>query len=409
MSETIFVLFLLSGLIKSFLLFFAGNLLIVDITLLLAVFLIGILLIETYKNAFARNEFYFPSDSRTILFTLVFLYVWMIASLYYTPSPRYCYAKIFLFLTNIIAAVFPFLYSSFNTRRFFRVFAYTGSGLVLFYSKLLPTIYDSYLRNTTDKEFVLKYLDVGFLAGILVLIVLFGCPGMNRIFKILLIGLNGWAILISAARGPLLFLLFILFIRAAVSIYKFFRTSWTFKFKNILYLFTGFGIVAAGIYYIMDKYSVLLERSLTRLSQVTDSASASVSERVVMISFSIDKTLENGYRFLFGYGIGSYGILYGGIDGRLYPHNVILEIAFELGIMGVLIFLFLLFLYTRKIRYNLNYLLIFAYLLLNSLKSYSLIDLRIMFGILSVLVILTGHELKKKDESLSPVEEKSNS
>jgi hypothetical protein len=132
----------------------------------------------------------------------------------------------------------------------------------------------------------------------------------------------------------------------------------------------------------------LLERSITRLLMLLDpQQSSSILERITQVSYSFGRIFENVGNFLFGLGIGSFGILYEGIDERNYPHNVILEIWFELGFIGMILFLLLLLVYFKKIRLRLNFVLIFIYLLLNSLKSYSLIDLRIMFGMLSVLLI----------------------
>lgn len=391
MVELIFVIFLLSGLLKSFLLFFSINLFSIDITLLTSLILVGVFAVDAYKRAYLRNRFYLPQCSRSIVSVMMIFYLWLIVTLSYTVSPRYSLVKVLLFLTNIIALLFPFVYRNFQGRRFFHIFAYGGSALVFVYSILLPNIYDSYMRSAINKEFVVKYLDVGFIAGLVVLIVLFMCRQMPRFIKVLLAGFNLYAILISSARAPLIFLLLVLFIRFVVSGFRFIKNKTArmnlFKGKNLVYVGAGLATLIVSAFYLIEKYAALLERSLGRLSQVTDTSSASVSERVFEISFSFQKIMEHFSHMIFGMGIGSFGILYQGTDERLYPHNVLLEIGFETGLIGVLIFLFLLILYLRQLRFNLNYVLIFAYLILNNLKSYSMIDLRIMFGVLSVLVI----------------------
>ena len=150
----------------------------------------------------------------------------------------------------------------------------------------------------------------------------------------------------------------------------------------------GLGIFAGAFYYLMDRYALLLERSVSRLLMLLDPQySASITTRISQVSFSLDKIFENAGNFFFGLGVGSFGILFEGEDERLYPHNAILEIGFELGIVGVILFIILVFLYFKKLRFNLNFLLIFVYLFLNSMKSYSLVDSRVMFGILSVLLL----------------------
>ena len=153
-------------------------------------------------------------------------------------------------------------------------------------------------------------------------------------------------------------------------------------------MIVGVGLLGTAAYYLIDRYALLLERSISRLMMLLDpKGSESIVERITQVSYSFDRIFENAGNFLFGLGIGSFGILYEGVDERSYPHNVMLEIWFELGLLGILLFILLLLVYFKKIRLRFNFILIFIYLLLNSLKSYSLIDLRIMFGILSVLLI----------------------
>ena len=387
MIELLYCLFLLSGLVKSFLLFYASSLAVVDFTLLCAAALLAAYLFQAGVNAFCHSTFHILESTRAVVFVLLIFYLWMIITLIYTPSPGYSYIKIFMFLTGMIAILFPFLYKGFDPVRFFHVTAYAGTGLIALYSFFLPKAYANYLVYNDGREFVVKYLDVGFLAGLMILILAFTCPRLKPFPKILLIGINAWTLLISSARGPMAFLFFVLLIRLGVSAVTFMRRSWTFNFKNGIAILGGIGLFAVAVSYIIDRYAALLERSITRLLMLTDLESGSVSERLSQLAFSFETIFHNATNFLFGLGIGSFGILYEGMDERNYPHNVGLEIWFELGTVGLALFILLLWLYFKRIRLHLNFLLIFIYLLLNSLKSYSLIDLRIMFGILSVLLI----------------------
>jgi len=400
MIELIYCLFLLSGLVKSFLLFYAPGLAVVDFTLLCAVILLAMYVFQWGKNFFFRSRLYIRKSIRPLVFVLSVFFLWMIVSLIYTASPSYGYIKVFMFLSLIMAILIPFSYKGFSPERFFHLSAYFGTGLIFLYSALLPNVYANYLRYEESREFVVKYLDVGFLAGLMILILAFASPRVKLLPKILLIGINAWTILISSARGPMVFLFFVLMIRFLVSTVTFMRRSWTFSFKNILYVLGGIGIFATAVSYFMDRYALLLERSITRLLMLTDLESGSVSERFSQLIFSFEKIFHKAVNFLFGLGIGSFGILYEGVDERNYPHNVVLEIWFELGVVGLILFLFMLYLYFKRIRFHLNFLLIFIYLLLNSLKSYSLIDLRIMFGIISVLAIhpLVSFILKENKE-----------
>ena len=387
MIELIYSLFLLSGLVKAFLQFYAAGLMVVDFTLLCALFLLAAYILQFSRNFFFKNTIYLVKSSRVIIFILLGFYLWMIVTLIYSASPGYSYIKVFMFLSNLVAVLILFIYKGFNPKRFFHLFAYMGSGLIFLYTALFPSIYTSYLKDIEYRDMVTRYLDIGYLAGLIILVVAFACPQMKKFIKLLLIGINAWTLLVSAARGPLLFLVFVLFIRFAVSFVSFMKSR-RLNFKNIFYMIVGVGLLGTAAYYLIDRYALLLERSISRLMMLLDpKGSESIVERITQVSYSFDRIFENASNFLFGLGIGSFGILYEGVDERSYPHNVMLEIWFELGLLGILLFILLLLVYFKKIRLRFNFILIFIYLLLNSLKSYSLIDLRIMFGILSVLLI----------------------
>ena len=52
---------------------------------------------------------------------------------------------------------------------------------------------------------------------------------------------------------------------------------------------------------------------------------------------------------LFGVGLGGFGPLMFGVDQRLYPHNVVLQILSELGIVGIVLFLPVLIIPLRRV------------------------------------------------------------
>jgi O-antigen ligase len=394
MIELTYSLFLLSGLIKFFVVYLIGDIWYIDFTLLCAAALLLAYLLHFTRNALA-NTFHIISSAKAIVFTLMTFYLWIILSLIYTRSPEYCYLKTLRFLTLLIALVFPFVYRGFKPDRFFKYFLYTGSGLVFVYAALMPKFYAGYVSRYENRDFVIKYLDIGYLAGIMILLLIFACRNMKPVIRLGLMLISFIALVISAARGPILFLALVLFIRLAIIVIKLLKQKWRFSPRNILYLAGGVGGFAAAIYYLTDKYAIMLERTFKRLMLVFDPLSGSVAKRFDQIYFTLGTIFESVYSFFFGLGIGSFGIVYDGVDERQYPHNVILEIWFELGIIGVTLFAILLLLYFKKIRLNLNFLLIFIFLFLNSMKSYSLVDSRVMFGILSIL-ILTQHKERLK-------------
>ena len=54
---------------------------------------------------------------------------------------------------------------------------------------------------------------------------------------------------------------------------------------------------------------------------------------------------------LFGVGLGGFGPLMFGVDGRLYPHNIILQILSELGLVGLALFLPVLIIPFRRLSF----------------------------------------------------------
>ncbi len=392
MAELIYAVFLLSGLIKFFLIFLLGGLMVVDFTLLSAVLVTLVYVSQFFRDLTARSQFHLLETSRSLFFALIAFYFWMIVTLLYTRSPGYSYIKILMFLTDVVALAFPLVYRHFQPERFFRWFIYIGTSVIVIYTAFMPNFFATYAKQDESRAFVDKYLDIGYIAGVLILLLLFSAHKMKPMFRWLLLGLNAWALFLSAARGAILFLSLVLFIKAAVMGIHALRRSWRFNLKTVLYGLVGLGGLAGGFAYMLQNSEVFLERTIRRLLLVFDPGSGSVSERLVQIDFCFDKIFASAADFLGGMGIGSFGILYEGVDEKAYPHNMLLEIWFELGAVGLVLFLLLLLVYFKKISRRLNYMLIFIYLMLNSLKSYSLIDNRVMFGILSVLLLCLTHE-----------------
>ena len=335
MIELIYALFLLSGIIKFFLISLAGGLFPIDFTLFCAIILFVFYVVSSFKSAYTRNKFHIIGPARSLIAIVLALNLWMIVSLLYTYSPSYCYTKLFMFLTILVALGFPFLYR-FKPRLFFNLYSYIGSGLVFIYSALLPTFFAGYMSmfNDEDREFVVKYLDIGHLAGIMILLLAFTCPRMKPLIKAVLIGINLWAVLISAARGPIVFLFLVLLLKFAAVTITFIKGKGKLKLKYLFYTAAGFGVFSAAAYYMMDRYAELIERTFRRMTLVLDTGSSSVAKRFDMLSFTFEKIFENAWNFLMGLGIGSFGILFNGVDERNYPHNVILELWFEIGIIG---------------------------------------------------------------------------
>ena len=146
------------------------------------------------------------------------------------------------------------------------------------------------------------------------------------------------AMLFAGGRGPLLFFI----IASAIPFLpKINAASKTMKLRKCaIYAIPALTIVAVLVGYLAAKYQIVFT-TIDRIMVLFESGMGnSAGARLHHWQESITLFLNNP----FGYGIGSYPILSQGEDIRLYPHNIFLEIAVELGIVGLFLFLLQLFL-----------------------------------------------------------------
>ncbi|NLA25469.1 MAG: O-antigen ligase family protein [Bacteroidales bacterium] len=220
--------------------------------------------------------------------------------------------------------------------------------------------------------------------------------------------------LILGARGPLLFCLFLLFLFVANKYIKpLLRGEILFpKLRIILYgLVVVIGFVAAFVVF-RPQMSFLLGRSLMRLELLMPFSSGSetvpknmgksVNVRIEQLNYSLDLISDNFENSMIGYGIGSFGVLYDGKDSRNYPHNILLEIWVEAGLIGLMLFLtFLIIVFTKNIR-GINYIhiLVLIFILLNALKSNSYIDIRVYFAVFGMFMLSSNSRFFTKESNL---------
>lgn len=387
MFEIVYSLFLLSGIIKSFwnAIFMLPQP--VDMTLLLGLILVVLYIPRFIKDMMVRNKLYVAASSFPLLTTMSVFFAWMVITVVFTKSTGYCYEKLLLFLPNLIAFILPLLYIKFRPRWFLRFHVYAATGLSLLFAYYYPKILQFEIQ-LDEEGFAKGYLTIGYISGLTIAMLLFLDFGLKKPVRFALILLNAWVMMICGGRGPLFFLALVVLLKLMVKLSHVKKLSLRLSFKRIIVALTAVAVIVFGAYYVIDKYSVSLERSLFRFSQLLDAETDdSVTKRLSYIQFSFDKIFADVGNVLFGSGIGSFGIMYSGEDGRDYPHNILLEIWFELGLTGVALFILYISFYLKKVRFNSPLLYPFLYIVLNSLKSSSFTDLRIMFGFFSIFLL----------------------
>ena len=377
--ELLFVIYLTSGLIKSYINVFNINLPI-DFTILTTLILIFAMI--------AKRNFRFTSNIaqyQPIIIISIFFMV-IIISLSYTSSKIYSISKTFLFLTNIIPIVLLSISRNFNVNKFLKYFIILTLLYFIFYLPILILSLNSQINLMQNLNLLAGslYLTIGEMLGASIIIIIsnknvFGDKKIDIIFLFLSI----LALIQTGARGPILAVIIVLliygikkyFIRQKLNIKK--------SYIKIIIIFLALILI---LYFKVPEIKITIDRTIARSSLLINGLREgsglgdSGDSRIKMYydSFNIMKKL--GWRVIIGSGIGSYGVEAYGIDFRAYPHNVLLEIFLELGGVGFIIFICFLIvsLATGKGKYGtMGYILL--YMLINVMKSSSLVDIRTIF------------------------------
>jgi O-antigen ligase len=373
----------------------------VDLTVLSVLLLIVGLVFQ-----YSRNKIPLSYEKRNLyaFLILILFFVWILISLIWTPSKSYSYEKAFLFVPNIVGFLIPLIAYRFNISKFFKLVSLALPVI----SVLFITVYLKYSIDTANKEayeaILGLYLVCSTLLGINVLVL---AGSKSPIFKSSLISTSvmiGSLLLmfILGARAPLIFTVILLLFSF---IWKILKTSYTgiiilSDLKKIVYGAT-FVLMFMGLFLVFgDQLTFLVERSLVRLellmpsgggsgSSASSGMGTSVNVRVEQLNFGLKLITDNKFDSMFGYGLGSFGVMYSGHDGRAYPHNVFLEIWIEAGLLGLGIFLaFLWVIFTKNLN-GTKYInmLVLIFILLNALKSSSFIDIRVYFAIFGIYIM----------------------
>lgn len=132
----------------------------------------------------------------------------------------------------------------------------------------------------------------------------------------------------TGARGPLVALIAGLVVLLIWIVIADSRISYT----QVIASSTLMLIIVGGALWAFQQTSRTLER-FAQLASID--ALAAAGGRADLFATSIYYWLQAPF---LGHGIGSFGLLYSGQDTRYYPHNIILEIGVEAGLIGVALF-----------------------------------------------------------------------
>lgn len=349
--------------------------------------ILAIALIDIFFNLGKTNGT-FNKFSYQVLSLILIFYGWLIFSNVYSPSMEFKYEKTISFVANIIFFIYPFFIKRINFDLLIRLYCIIVLPMSAYFVYMNSILWS--IRSAQTELFMEirgTYLTFGMHLGILFLMLLY--HKKNIILKILTFSL----LVATSARGPLIFLLLVIGLNYLAD-----RKTSLFNPKAIL---RSIGVLVGLIalyFFKRDTINSLLESSFSRFGSLAGGEDASALERVHRLSFAFYQPFEDLATFIFGNGIGSFGILFEKMDKRSYPHNILLECFFELGIIGLILFIILFVVVSRKLSFKQNVFgLLFLFTFLNAMKSNSMSDIWILFGTMGGIVAMHAKLLNYKN------------
>lgn len=361
----------------------------IDITLLFLCLSLLIFLYRWSKNSFKQRV----SSTFVNLSLLFFLFeACLISGLLYTQSRQYGFEKAmrFVFLTGWAFFGAAFLISDHSSLKRFS-WALVTISTAMSIDALLS--YPGIGRISFVTAFGSNYIALARASGLgLLVTMVFLLPTeqkpLVKLYLWIIAALQLWATFSAGARGPVLALIlsFLLFFILSIRGFLWLKIdSFTLRL-GILTFFIIIILTAIG----QELFPTLMFRSRLLITETGDSAAM----RLHFYQTAFNEWCKSP---IWGNGTGYFGIAVRGEDIREYPHNIILEIGTENGLLGVLIFLTMigiifirgLFkLYNEKglIRIITRYLLVMNYFaLLNAMVSGDINDNRILFTFIALL------------------------
>lgn len=256
------------------------------------------------------------------------------ASYSYTSAPDYGGTKLMRFLLIgglLFLTPFFLIFSEEDFAHFARLF-------VGFSAVTAVQIVANLEMRSQDSETDITRIGAGWLMGMAILLLLFyplsKTRGRRLMLLIFLVPVFLAGLMASAARGPIVALSVAVLIGLAVWM-KEGRMKIVTAAVLLFFLAIGFG----GAYLVLrqadrGKYTAKASELETMLTG--GSTSGSAGKRVNFYRATLEAIPNQP---LLGTGIGSWSKFYYGNDQRNYPHDLLMEIAFEEGLIGLAAFL----------------------------------------------------------------------
>jgi hypothetical protein len=246
----------------------------------------------------------------------------------YTPAVSYGGTELVRFLgigTLMLIAPIVIIRSERDLRQF--VVLFLGAGCILALQMIIHLDDRQQAANPTGD---ITRIGAGWLMGMVILLALYFRPFQRDKFNTaaawVLVPIFAFALIASAARGPITALLVVLILNLATS------SKALSKIVIAVLLLGVSGYAAFAVFSRIDpgKYNA-------KLAELEDLAQgkATSGSAAVRIRYYRQTIAALPDHWFLGGGIGSWGVFYYGTDQRNYPHNLLLLIGFEEGIVGI--------------------------------------------------------------------------
>ena len=329
--------------------------------------------IDIIYNLLSLKKIKIPKNYFKFFLIVLGFYAVILLSLIYSPSPKYKYIKSANFIVSIIYLIYPFFIRKIDIKKALFLIKFVGLFLSLFY---IYQRYNYFLPSNVGRDtFYAKHrqLSVAYLGlGVLISITLLHESFKKNWIQVLLLL---FLIIALGSRGSFVFSIIVLLLfhfKKKYSIKKWFS-------NGLSFIIIGLVIPIFLFYFDIKKYNIAsagISRFNSFLNILND---ASVLGRIDYYTYTTKMIFSSLNSILFGYGIGSYGVLYVNIDVRKYPHNIFLESWFELGIIGfvlmILIILIPFFINSKSLLLKA----IYFFLVLSAMKTGNITDLWTLF------------------------------
>ncbi len=381
----VYILFVYSGMIKW--LPFP-----IDPTLVFGIWATAIIAFSLLSRTLVINKQVFVT-----LFLLISFSLYSIFSSVYSPSQIFWKQKALSIILLIITLVYPIICfkNESDFHKIVHILRFVSTTAAFFVFLLLISGKISFITGSRvglESSSIPDYLAVGELLGIGVISYFYRSDLIRKLLAIFVFAM----LVLLGARGPFLFV-----VMTSTIYFSLVNNQTLLNFKSTFML-----VLFGSMFLILAQFWSGAELLMTRLSIFSDfSQDESSLERLVAFQHGLNAFKENP---VWGLGLGGYGPYAYHVDENVYPHNIIIEIGAELGVIGLAIFvlgmIYVFRLSRRLIKFSHMqiYFTLFLFVTLNYLKSGGLIDARKLFIMIGI-IISYGNFLFTKSNCTSPL------